>query len=190
MEFCRGIIIEDGYVLDPFIHEEKWIYRSVMTMYFQEMYELTLQQVYNLATGHDIDYNPTCPICGKKVAFRGLAGGYQETCSLSHSVKLCMEDGRISINKLRIIDADVMIESARRKFIKAGDPNDICRFYISKYKQYYKFGITSKSVEERNSWNRGLTINPHCIVVGNRVDIANLEARFKLRYELYEEICN
>jgi len=92
MKIYHKIKIHKGYVRDPFMKSEKWIYRRATTDYFKSNYNLTPSQVWNICNGYDKDELHYCKYCGKLLTYKNLGKGFGNSCSLRCSVRLAYKD--------------------------------------------------------------------------------------------------
>lgn len=190
MKVYRKLIIEDGYVLDPFIEEEKWIYRRNTSVYFLEEYNLTLSQVWNIVNEFDKDFIHRCPICNKPLSFRSLSRGFYKACNQSHSMIHKFKDPEYLEYMTDILNS---VESQARgrytQFMDQGNPDDRCDFYLGdsiEFPGWIKFGIT-EDIESRGHYFSSNLNNIHSIKSGTREYVASLERDLKIHLNQIDE---
>jgi hypothetical protein len=189
MKVYRNLIYKDGYLLDPFIEEETWIYRRNITKYFQDKYNLNPQQLWNTVNGNPLNYIPKCPICGNPVNFNKLSRGFNETCSASCHTKLQIKLGVLDDNIDALNSVDSQARGRFTQFMQSGDSTDKCVFYIATaigVPNMYKFGITSDIYYRGHYF--GVDFNWYEILLeGTRLEVATLERDLKIKLNQISE---
>lgn len=162
--------------------------------------ELSLQDYYDLCflKINDTRDRPKCPYCGYSCEFSGkISRGYKQFCSRSCARTFELKNRELypkvaeqfdNFNQLgteaRLSLANNTfncIKKARSQFLSYGSANDSCQLYCVHNGYKVKFGV-SGSIESRLTTHRhvGLTFQ-HILLVSNRVEIANIEAKLKLK---------
>ena len=95
-------------------------------------------------------------------------------------------DGEFLSKRLNSVSSQ--IKGRRTQFVNTGNISDTCKFYICRYKHNrFKFGITAVDIEFRSSiFNKG-TRHYHELFSGTRLEVANLEALIKLKFNQINE---
>lgn len=184
MKIYRGLIYGVRSILDPFREDEYWIKGSRgISHYFLNTYGLTLPQVWNIVTGYEKDKVHHCQVCGKELRFQRLSRGFGKTCdSRSCKTKLIMTNDLIRSARCNSLNS-VRSQALGRctQFRNQGLPCDECTLYYATASDHIKFGITSKELSDRDSWNHSQysSINP--IITGTRDRISLIESEVKIR---------
>lgn len=186
MKVYRPLIYGTRRVLDPFREDEVWVIGSRgISNYFLVTYGLTQSQVWNLVNGYDKDHIHYCPICGKELKFLRLSKGFGKTCgSRSCSMKLVMSDpGTRSSRVTNLNSVSSQARGRSTQFKSQGSLSDPCTLYYSIEGDIIKYGITSRYLFNRSSWNRNRFSNLSIITTGTRELIADLEMQIKIELD-------
>lgn len=158
---------------------------------------LTMQEYYDLMLLHinSEEDRPKCKICGNPVSFKNVKNGYKKLCCKSCQVKyknrlskdLLREEMRDNNNKWKSLPFEdsrsfrrTSIKSRRSDFIRRNS-GKICYFYLAKWNDKFKYGISSSRTRVK-----GYRTDVKILFESNAENIANLEANIKYHFRGYE----
>lgn len=204
-----GKVIHKGeaqnmYYLDQLSDEIKWIHCNQMKRYLDKTYNLTPEQYYNLVCYGDKNFIERCLYCCEpKYNFTKLSHGYRGAFCCHSCARLYaifhpdqypdVADQVADFNQAGIDNPGwnlpwVLTKKARSQFLVKGSPDDECIFYLAwTISGYLKLGITGYGLESRiymqlmnGGTNAFKTI--HKVYTGTRIQVANLEALLKYKF--------
>lgn len=172
-----------------------WISRRWVAKVLKHCCDLTPQEYFDLVVLriNDTELRPKCHNCNSNLSFTSIIYGYSthpwfsiDEAYCSHS---CVAANSNKTNKTGFGTFTTNIKSRKTQFIRLGNADDICEFYITVSRGKFKYGISQNTLV-RSYYNHTYDSAPRkfkVLIRSNRLKIAELEYLIKLELGLADE---